>query len=504
MQIQFWSALIIALLVHMYLMTNGFINHDSTVIAANNQWFNIASGRWFAAVPDAISTHFNLLWVNSMFSVLYISLAACLVGACLRITRTPLILILSALVVSFPAVASGLSDRFEADKFFFAVLLACLAAYLTRRFRFGAIAGAVLLVFSLATYQAYVGFFAGLVVLMLIRDLLTQDNVKPVLLRAAKYLLTLIVALGAYAVSVKLTVTGDAGYKDIGGFGGLSLQSLPGRIVFAYRNVFDVFVRNSLWIHQDFTQNGQRFKWLFVVAALTGLLLLINIVLNTKMYRNVARLVSLAILIAVIPIAIDAVAIVSPDYLYILMQYSLVLLFAFILVVVDVSASTDPDSCKPARAWAVSLSSWYLLGLCCLVAFSYALYTNVFYSKVDLINKQGQNYSATLVTRIQSQDYYTTDKPIILIGAAGPSFGLGYYANYSAVPIEDMPNMYSYSSYLLDYFDVRNPVSRWDGSLPDDLTSNPQAVTAISEMPLYPDAGSVEEVAGYIVVKLSN
>ena len=480
------------------------LNHDSSVIAANNQWFNIASGRWFAAVPDAISTHFNLLWINSLFSLVYVSLSACLIGACLKVTRTPLVLILSALIDSFPAVASGLSDRFEADKFFFAVLLACLAAYLTRRLRFGAIAGVVLLAFSLATYQAYVGFFAGLVVLVLIRDLLDGVNTRQVFLRAAKYLITLLVALGIYAVSVKLTVASDAGYKDIGGFGGLSLHALPERFSFAYRNVFDVFIRNSLWIHQDFTQNGQRFKWLFVLGALAGLVLLINFILNTKMYLHVARVVSLAMLIALFPAAIDAVAIVSPDYLYILMQYSLILLFAFVLVVVDVSASTGPSQSKTVPAWAVNLSSWYLLALCCLVAFSYALYSNVFYSKMDYINREGQNYSTTLATKIQSQDYYTTDIPIILVGAAEPSFGLGYYANYYAIPIEDMPNMYSYSSYLLTYFDLQNPIARWDGSLPSDLEGNQQAVTAIHEMPLYPNAGSIEELDGYIVVKLSN
>jgi len=494
-----------ALLVHIYLMANGLINHDSAVVTGNNQWFNIFSGRWFAMVPDMISGTFNLMWVNSLFSIIYLSVAACLIGACLEIRRTPLVLVLSALIVSFPAVASGLSDRFEADKFFFAVLLACSAVYLTRQFRFGVLAGIFLLLFSLATYQAYVGFFSGLAVLILIRELMTGREFRRVMVSAVKYVVVLVVALGAYVVSVKLTnSTGGSGYKDINTFGGFSLQNLPARFIFAYRNFFEIFFKNSQWIHQDFLQNGQRYEYVFALTAFVMLGLLIIIVSRNSMTKDPARLVAVVLLAALIPPAINIIAMVTPDSLYILMQYSLVLYFAFALVLVDVAVGSVAASSTAIIARLAHMFSWLIILFCCLVAFSYALYTNVFYSKMDLMNKQGQAYSTILVTRIQSQSYYTPDIPIVLYGAAPQSFALGYYANFYAIPLEDMPNMYSYPAYLLTYMDLHNPISRNDGSMPAALSSDANAMAAISKMPIYPETGSIDQFDGYIVVKFSN
>lgn len=502
---QFFSTALFALMIHMYLMTNGLINHDSPVVMLNNEPFYLSAGRWFANAPDLLSTQFNLLWVNSLLAVFYMSVAACAVGACLQLRRTLPVLVLSALFAAFPAVACILSYRQDSDLKFFAVMLACLAVAVTGRFRFGFLGGIALLIMSLATYQANVGFFAGVAVLVLIRQLLSGTSIKAVLKNALRLAVGLIGGLVGYVVSVKMTYHGSGpGYKDIDTLAGFSLSELPRRIGFAYSNFFGVFFKNSLSIQLDPTQNDHRLTYLFIVAMLIVLCLLAAVVVRKGIHKDLPRLALVVVLVGLIPLGLNAIALFSPDYLYLLMQYSLVLVFAFALVVVDLCAECGLGSSSRARSWLASLGSWVVILFCCVMAFCYALYSNVFYLKMDLINRQGQAYSTALVARIQSTPHYTSDTPIVLFGGAPQTISLGYFENYFAIPIEDMPNMYSYSTYLVTYLDFRNPVVRNDSSMPPELAADAQAMRVISDMPNYPDDGSVEAVDGFIVVKLSN
>ena len=501
-KIQFCSAFIIGLLIHFYIMVNGFINHDSVLITEYYNWAHALSGRWFSIVPDMISSSFNLIWITSLLAIFYVSISTCLIGACLEIRRTPLVLLLSGIVVSFPSMAGWLSYRISSDIAIFSVLLACLAIFLAKYYKFGFLFGVIPLLFSLASYQAYFGFFAGTMALILMRDLICNQKIKTVLMSALKYLSTLFLGLIAYVITLNLPFYGGlTSYKDIDTFGGFTLQNLPERFMFSYTNFFDVFIRNSLKLHQDYMQDGRIYQFLFVIAAIAALILLLCIILNKKIYQDKIRLVLLLISIALLPPTCNAISILSPNNLYILMQYSLVLFFAFLLILVDISVNTSETCPSLSRSNVVSLSSWFLMILCLLITINYAIYANIFYSKLELVNKQGQLFSTALVTKIQSEDFYTVDKPIVLFGEAPQSFAYGYFENIYAIPLGDIPNMYSYPAYLLIYYDLRNPISK--NFLPPELSENEASVEAINNMPTYPTYGSIAEVDGFIVVKFS-
>jgi len=504
-KIQFFSAFIIGLLVHSYIMANGFINHDSVVISEYYSWAHALSGRWFAIVPDMISSSFSLMWLNGLFAIIYISISICLIGACLEIRRTPLILLLSGLVVSFPAAAGWFSYRLYTDINFFAVLLVCVAIYLALRYKYGFLFGAIPLLFSIAIYQAYIGFFAGIFVLILIRDIFKDQKVKTIVVRGLKYLSTLIIGLVAYVIILNLpTYSGLTSYKEIDSFGGFTLQSLPERFSFSYQNFFDVFFRNTLNIHQDYMQSGQVFKYLFVITAIVIFVLLICIIINKKIYREIPRLILLFILIALLPPTTNAIGILSPNSIYILMQYSLVLIFVFMLMIVDVYIDSPKAGLSFAGSKIAYYSSWFVMVFCFIIIVNYTIYTNVFYYKMEIVNKQGYAFTSTLVTRIQSEDFYDIDKNIILYGELPQSYSLGYFENMHAIPLGDIPNMYSFPAYLLIYFDLRNSVSFSKAYLPPEINDNEDAMAYIRGMPPYPSSGSIAEVEGVIIVKYSD
>jgi len=507
-KVQFLSAFILGLLVHMYLMVNGFINQDSVSARVDNHlWAGFISGRWFADIPDSISSHFNLPWVNSLFSVVYISIACCLIGICLRITRTPLVVVLSAVVVSFPAVACALSYRLDSDVHFFAALLACLAVYMTYRFRFGFAAGVPLLTFSLATYQAHVGFFVGIAILILVREVLTTDKLRPVLVHAGTYFLTLVLAGVAYAISVKLTIVGwGPGYHDLSDLGGVSPSSILNGLGVSYSNTFDIFVRNSLLIHQGAGQNSHLYGYVFLIIGLIVVGLLVSVVIDKQVFRDPSRLIVLIVLVGLVPAGVNFIAVLTPTTLYILMQYSLVLLFAFALMVVDIAVIPAAERRSLTRTRVTHLGTYLILAFCCAVALNYALYSNIFYSKMDLVNKQGQAFSTELVTRIQSQNDYTPTMPVVLLGSPQQSWALGDFESIYAIPLEGIPNMYAYPAYLLTFLDLQNPMapaSKDTASLPPPLEGDASAVAAIQQMPQYPVDGSIMAVDGFMVVKLS-
>ena len=67
---------------------------------------------------------------------------------------------------------------FTVDAYMLAVLLSALAVYLTRKYRFGFLAGALLLGISIGIYQAYFSYVIVLFLLLFIMDLIDNEDFK--------------------------------------------------------------------------------------------------------------------------------------------------------------------------------------------------------------------------------------------------------------------------------------------------------------------------------------
>ena len=176
-KLAFFSAFFIGLLVHMFKLANVLPYWDSLMNHYSSQDM-VASGRWFLSVACSLSSHFDLPWLNGILSLLLLGITAAVIAEHFGMESPVLIILSSGLLVSFPAVTATFAYSYTADGYMVAMLLAALAATLSRvedirpdRWK-RLLLSSLLLCLSCGIYQAYVSFAFMLAVGRAILELL--------------------------------------------------------------------------------------------------------------------------------------------------------------------------------------------------------------------------------------------------------------------------------------------------------------------------------------------
>ena len=156
-RIAFVSALVLGLLIHLPVMLSDIPNHDGL----GSMYFDqnmITSGRWFLTVACGFSSYFTIPWVIGLIGLIWLALAAVALTELLELADPLVIMAVSGLLISFPALASTFAYVFTMDGYMLALFLAVLAVLFTAKYPRGYLAGAVCLAFSMGIYQAYLPF----------------------------------------------------------------------------------------------------------------------------------------------------------------------------------------------------------------------------------------------------------------------------------------------------------------------------------------------------------
>lgn len=233
-KIAFLSAVIAGLLVHTYKFTNYFPNHDGLF----NFWSTqnmVASGRWFLAPACALSSFFDVPWIIGVFSVLLMALTAVFLTEIFEMRNPCLIVLSSALLVSFPAITETMFFEFTADGYMLAMLLGTIAVYLTKLSKGihwkNGIAAAVCICLTCAIYQAYLSFAFVLAVCYFLCELLenrqkTETYWKWIAYQAAIFAGGLALYFGIWQLIMKLSGIVPSSYEGINSMGAVSAGTL--------------------------------------------------------------------------------------------------------------------------------------------------------------------------------------------------------------------------------------------------------------------------------------
>lgn len=130
-KLAFLAAVIAGFLVHTYKFTNNFPYFDSFYNFYSSQYM-VASGRWFLSAACSLSTYFDLPWLVGVFSIFFMGLAAAAVTEAFEIENPCLIIVSSALLVSFPAITETMFFEYTADGYMLAMFLAALSVCCSR------------------------------------------------------------------------------------------------------------------------------------------------------------------------------------------------------------------------------------------------------------------------------------------------------------------------------------------------------------------------------------
>ncbi len=255
-KIAFTATMLIGLLTHIYKFTNTLPNHDSMYNFYSDQNV-VKSGRWFLSIACGLSSYFDLPWVNGLLSIFFIALTVVVLIEIFQIENPIAIVLVSGLVVTFPAISSTFQYEFTADGYMVAMFLSALAVYFSTFEKtkwYHTVFSIVALCLSCGIYQAYVSFAFLVMAAYLTDQLLKGDRTnKQVWGFLGKQIMIFAVAMIAYygiwkacMLAQGVEATSYQGINSIGE-GMFSLGAIKENIVKSIKKIFEFFEINVFW-----------------------------------------------------------------------------------------------------------------------------------------------------------------------------------------------------------------------------------------------------------------
>lgn len=478
----------LGLLCHGYSFLNGNFSHDSLYsIWEPGPFLMLSVGRYGRAIYRLVRGNFALPLFGGFLSLCYLTVTAYLLTDILALQKKSFQAITCGILVSNSTMALlNATYLHDTDAYCFSLLLAVLGVWLAQRCRYGSLLSIVLYGASLSIYQAFLNAAIYLWLFLALMALLDGEKPGAVFGKLALRMLTIAAAMGLYYLGylTVLAVTGiePNSYSTIGSVK-LDIASLL------------VCLQKLLETERDwfFHPVGNRSGLLLGInLAMTGLsFLALGALAVKKRLRPAAWLLGLFIL-ALMPMGMDAIALVSDTY-HMITIYPLFLTYPLMLSVLERYLALPGKSLKGSLCV-------LLLGV---MLFDNSLYSNTLSLKKELESRQTLSiYTRILEKMEQTQGYVPGQTPVVIVGAFPSSFlntqREGFDSSSTGLTVSVATTYYGTMENYFHYY-LGDPTCFGDG---DDqwLVENSEEMF---QMPLYPAPGSIRIIEGILVIKLS-
>lgn len=519
-KVSFLSALLVGFIAHITVLTNHLFNHDSVlyVLIDPHTTFGIQQGKWFS-LPVGLFTLGTIVAPAAVLTIglLLLAITAALTVSILKLQSSIWAAVTGAFLVLFPSVMCT-NVYLSTSTFFSALLLATAAVYVTIRYRYGLWPGILLLTVSCGTYSVYIGYAAGLFLILEIIALLEgKQSIKEILLNGLKYLFVLALSAVLYYVvlqiALRMTGTTLMDYRGIDEVGHFSLSSLFSVTVEAYRKVY-YFFYYGLHLYRSSFHIEPLFRVMNWATGLLAAVFSLAIGLKNKIWKSIPRILLTVVLVLLFPLAIHAIAVLGQNAsTHWIMIYPFVLVYVYMVFCADrIESSFQQQSTgvtpKKATKVFVRVFAFAALVVSFLLIRQWYLTTNQGYEYLRLTNENTYTAGVLLVDDMRETNGYTGDTPVLFAGSGAPEafqyktgdfvqitsdIGVGYTGLNGAI-IDNTRLTY----FLRNFVGVSIPYA--DAETGARLSALPE----VKAMPIYPAAGSIALIDGILVVKLSD
>ena len=409
-KLAFMAAVVIGLMVHLPMMLSDIPNHDGL----DSMYFDqnmITSGRWFLMVACGFSSYYTLPWLIGVIALLWLGVTAALLVEFLEVKDRVTIVLISGLLVTFPALASTFAYVFTMDGYMLALMLAVAAVVCVKKLKYGFLPGAVCLAFSLGTYQSYLAFTVILCIYGILMLALENGTVKDKFKKALQYLymgiLGVVLYYGILQVLLKLQGKVLDTYQGINSMesgilsGGVS--SLLSTILNMYRDFFAFTINGNVLVNNTWSMAA------FTLLALLTMFVLLWMTLQKGWWKKLWFWCLLLLAAVGLLVATNIILLITPNVTYhLLMRYQWVLYL--ILPISFISRYGRKEDVT--ASWGVLLAGVVLAG-------NFAVTDNIAYSNLQKRYEKTYAYCIRLLDRIEQTPGYYQGIPIAMIGVVG-------------------------------------------------------------------------------------
>lgn len=486
------STLLGGLIAHAYRFFNFLPIHDS-VVSFEGTGATYSSGRWFLEFAGKVSSSYDMPWVNGGLSLLYISIVTVLLVELLEIKKTSSIVITGILLVTFPTVTATFAYMFTADGYMLAYLLAVLGIYLTDKYKFGFLLGALCICLSMSTYQAYLSVSLMVILILCAKRILVEGkNVFEII--ALEYKQAIAVVGGALLNKVMTTLVNTwvgvslSGYQGINDVHMLTLEDTVNAIFKTFRSLeyfyqIGRFQENNWW------------SYLNTIIFAVMILLTIYYLIKNKTYKKPLELFLVVLGYCAIPICAYVICLVSMQVTYhALMVMSLCIVYLLLVVMVE--------NLKDNNFFSKIIRVSSIVVLCSMCYYN-IIHANISYFKLNLSYEKSYAVCVDILNRIETLEKFDGTQPITVVGDF-----MAHEENKVSTLMQN-PEMPGISEGII-MNDTSHYIGIWDRCMGRKYErANAEAMEAViatsefQNMNVYPFVNSVELIDDVVVVKLS-
>lgn len=485
------------ILIHLFGLVNVLQNYDNAVVQPYGYGISIHSGRWAllfcGRAMELLFGGYNLPWLNGVLFVFFVALTAGVIVSVFNIKSQKAAALIGLIFISFPSAASTLLFKYTAHFDALALFAAVLAVWFLEKYKYGIIPAVLSISFSLGIYQAYIPATISIFVLLLIKQILSENiKISRVILRGLYYCAVLILGLLLYYLVLKVMLARfDASllpYQGINEMGKISLAELPSLILKAFLGGCTFPVTQYATLAQT---AGLKAAYL----ALWGIIILTLIYIAVAKKKDLYQVILLILLSLTFPVAVNFVAIMCPNAtVYTLMVYSFALIPCIPLIFQDALPEATGILKKIQRALVV-----FSVGIILFIVTCNAYGTNTNYTSAYYDTCQTENYICSIATQIRLTKGFTPDKKWAALGNINDPLLDGTWDNvplYGGISHStSLVSTYGFPQWLRLYLGYLPPWASEDEVL--QLAGN----EVVINMPVWPSEGSIQIVDDYVVIK---
>lgn len=530
-KIAFIATMVVGLLVHMYKFTNNLPNHDSLLNFYSSQNM-VRSGRWFLSIACGFSSYFDLPWVIGVISLVFIACTAILIVEIFHVENSVLVVLCSALLVSFPSVTDTYNFEFTADGYMLAMLLAASAVYCSTLKRSGVrwtVLSACFICLTCAVYQAYISFAFVLALCYFMFELLEGKNsTKQYFSWIGRQAVIYSLGLAAYLIIWKICLFVQncvpSTYMGIDSFGHMNLNQI---LKAAYRSI-ESFV--AFFIQWNIFKHGLTwYAGLNILFLFAAFIAVVSAVKGSGIFKRFSHFLLLLVCGAAVPFSCFMLYFVSATMAYSpRMEQSICICYIFAAVLCERWLKPNKGNLAALLLFAIVFNNgvianklYYYMNLCYERSYGTAVEMQARIHLTDTGTARSIAWIGTVVPSPTVQEAFCTD--MTGGGSMGKLSSAIFLRNYASITQElDMIFLEHFLDFELEYYKTHpeeqvrevifeggtDPVpDGWSISFPlaDDETQQ-QLMNSdeVKKMGIWPASDSVQLIGETIVIKLAD
>lgn len=458
----------------------------------NATWAIVGCGRWMLPIVNILSGNVIMPYFVVFFYCFCMWLCAFLIAKIWRVDNTLFLTIAAVSMTVTPAAISQLIATYMGECF----ALACLFSVLFVYFCFESssilswLFSTACIVFSLALYQSYISMSACLVLMTLCIYCLKGEEIKTIVQKGIKSVITALAGGILYVLSNKI-ILGILKLESSSRLAEFSIgrifQNLPSQIVEMYRVYFSYF-NDPVLLRKLF------YALLFVAFAVSSICSLI------KQKQKPFIVAVFVLCVVLIPLAANLIGIATPDNpITVLMTYQNILVVPFTLAVsMESSLNIRLDSVKRTSAAILSV----------IILWTHMISANATYECYKMSHDHVYNQYSQLVYDVQHYDgYIKNETPVLIAGFFDDKTLRNNIKTYRyAVDLFDDlvfwdtlgGATYNRHRYVLQYFGL----DFIDFSI--DEYKRIINTDEFKEMSCWPEQNGMRMIDGYLVIKIAD